>query len=74
MSGLTGRVFFLTLAVAVAQLDDEKTPETESRDEADDGRVNMANALNLSDSEEEEELEDIIEDFTANVNMEVVRT
>lgn len=37
------------------------------------GDVNLANALHLSDSEEEEELEDIIDDFADATSMETVR-
>lgn len=38
--------------------------ETMDVDEAaDTGEVDLANALDLSDSEEEEELEDLMEDF-----------
>lgn len=39
-----------------------------------EGKVNAANALNLSDSEEEEEMEDIIDDFSRGMRMEEVRT
>lgn len=38
----------------------------------DDVRVNLANAVDLSESEEEEEMEDIIDDFSVNVNMDTV--
>ena len=37
------------------------------------GEVDLANALDLSESEEEEELEDLIEDFTLQADMEQVR-
>ncbi|KAI0343222.1 hypothetical protein BDW22DRAFT_1394091 [Trametopsis cervina] len=51
---------------------DAPAPMDEDEDvagEEGETKVNLANALNLSDSEEEEELEDIIDDFAA-VNME----
>lgn len=46
--------------------------DVDDDDETVVAKVNLANALNLSDSEEEEELEDIIEDFTQAMNMEAV--
>ena len=36
------------------------------------GEVDLANALDLSDSEEEEELEDLIEDFALQADLEQV--
>lgn len=41
---------------------------------AEDSKMNPANALNLSDSEEEEELEDMINDFSQSMDMDVVST
>ena len=38
----------------------------------DDGKVNLANAVHLSDSEEEEEMEDIIHDFAAQMDFDAV--
>ena len=35
--------------------------------------VNLANAVDLSESEEEEELEDIIDDFAVAMNMDMVQ-
>lgn len=37
------------------------------------GKADAGNALNLSESEEEEELEDIIEDFATQTNIDSVR-
>ena len=37
------------------------------------GEVNLANALDLSESEEEEELEDLIEDFALQTDLDQVR-
>ena len=37
------------------------------------GEVNLANALDLSESEEEEELEDLIEDFALQADLDQVR-
>ena len=44
------------------------------RDESPEEGVNMANAVDLSESEEEEELEDIIDDFAQAQAQEDVRT
>ncbi|KAF7794473.1 hypothetical protein EIP86_005607 [Pleurotus ostreatoroseus] len=38
-------------------------------EETESSKVNLANAVHLSDSEEEEEMEDIIDDFALNMNM-----
>ena len=43
------------------------------RDESPEEGVNMANAVDLSESEEEEELEDIIDDFAQAQAQEDVR-
>lgn len=51
----------------------ENSVEEVTMEEAGDNKVNLANALNLSDSEEEEELEDIIEDFAQAMDMDLVR-
>ncbi len=42
-------------------------------EDAESLKVNLANAVHLSDSEEEEEMEDIIDDFSLNMNMDIVR-
>lgn len=39
---------------------------------AEAGEVNLANALDLSESEEEEEMEDLVEDFAMRAEMEQV--
>lgn len=51
-------------AVVAMDIDQEATPEEE---------VNMANAVDLSESESEEELEDIIDDFAQAQEQEEVR-
>jgi len=38
----------------------------------DEGEVNASNALNLSESEDEGEIEDIIEDFAAHATLDTV--
>ena len=43
-------------------------------EEEETSKVNLANAVHLSDSEEEEEMEDIIDDFALNMSMDTVRT
>lgn len=43
------------------------------RDDTPEEAVNMANAVDLSESEEEEELEDIIDDFAQTQVREEVR-
>jgi hypothetical protein len=52
-------------------------PETEEVMDIDEaaatGEVDLANALDLSESEEEEELEDLIEDFALQADAEQVR-
>ncbi|KAJ3536397.1 hypothetical protein NM688_g6845 [Phlebia brevispora] len=44
-------------------------PDEMEIDEEAPGKVNLANAVHLSDSEEEEEMEDIIDDFELAMNM-----
>ena len=56
----------------------EATPEraqsggSDSAEDSGEAKVNLANALNLSDSEEEEEMEDIIHDFAAQMDFDAV--
>jgi len=55
-------------------LDRHETDEVLDIEEAAaTGEVDLANALDLSESEEEEELEDLIEDFALQADMEQVR-
>lgn len=46
----------------------KKVKKEEQSQELGTGDVNLANAIDLSDSEQEEELEDIIEDFAAQIS------
>ena len=46
----------------------------EEEEDEEPEKINLANAVHLSDSEEEEELEDIIDDFATAMNMETART
>lgn len=41
-------------------------------EDEESSKVNLANAVHLSDSEEEEEMEDIIDDFALAMNMDTV--
>ena len=52
--------------------DDAMDVDTD-RDESPEEGINMANAVDLSESEEEEELEDIIDDFAQAQTQEDVR-
>ncbi|KAF8892109.1 RNA polymerase III RPC4-domain-containing protein [Infundibulicybe gibba] len=50
---------------------ERKAKKEESNPNASLGEVDLANALDLSESEEEEELEDIVEDFAAQTDLDL---
>jgi len=54
----------------VSATDSLETEVVDIEEAAATGEVDLANALDLSDSEEEEELEDLIEDFALQADME----
>ena len=51
----------------------DKSASMEIVEEDDESKVNLANAVHLSDSEEEEEMEDIIDDFANAMYIDPVR-
>lgn len=51
-----------------------QSEDADSAEDSGEAKVNLANALNLSDSEEEEEMEDIIHDFASRLDVNTVRT